>query len=163
MVATGGNHSQIPRARKRRKQAKSVAAGCHRLPETFHGKQGVCRGLPPVAGGPLPAREGVDTHSCRLVISCRCSPGTSTGRNRSQCMPRGSCKILSRPRLRSRSRPPAPPARISQTLRVKGDRFEDPVRSPEHSLVLRRVLNASRTSRSIRNADFLPCETRVRP
>ena len=59
--------------------------------------------------------------------------------------------------------PPAPPARISQTLRVKGDRFEDPVRSPEHSLVLRRVLNASRTSRSIRNAGFLPCETRVRP
>jgi hypothetical protein len=36
---------------------------CHRLPETFHGKQGVCRGLPPVAGGPLPAREGVNTYS----------------------------------------------------------------------------------------------------
>jgi hypothetical protein len=35
-------------------------ACCHRLPEKFHGKQGVCRGLPPVAGGPLPAREEVD-------------------------------------------------------------------------------------------------------
>src|SRR5437016_4330416 len=33
---------------------------CARLPETFHGKQGVCGGLPPVAAGPLPAREGVD-------------------------------------------------------------------------------------------------------
>jgi hypothetical protein len=33
---------------------------CHRLPEKFHGKQGVCGGLPPVAGGPLPAREEVD-------------------------------------------------------------------------------------------------------
>src|SRR5437588_9804582 len=32
--------------------------GCDRLPETFHGKQGVCRGLPPVAGGPLPVKEG---------------------------------------------------------------------------------------------------------
>jgi hypothetical protein len=41
VVAIGGNHSQIPRARKRQKQAKSVAAGCHRLPETFHGKEGV--------------------------------------------------------------------------------------------------------------------------
>ena len=45
---------------KRRKHAKTVAVGCDRLPETFHGKQGVCRGLPPVAGGPLPAREEVD-------------------------------------------------------------------------------------------------------
>ncbi len=45
---------------KQRKQAKSVATGCHRLPATFHGKQGVCRGLPPVAGGPLPEKEGVD-------------------------------------------------------------------------------------------------------
>ncbi len=63
VVATGGNRSQIRSTRKRQKQAKSVATGCHRLPEKFHGKQGVCRGLPPVAGGPLPAREGVDTYS----------------------------------------------------------------------------------------------------
>jgi hypothetical protein len=42
------------------KQARTVAIGCHRLREKFHGKQGVCRGLPPVAGGPLPEREGVD-------------------------------------------------------------------------------------------------------
>jgi hypothetical protein len=42
------------------KQAKSVATDCHRSPATFHGKQGVCRGLPPVAGGPLPEREEVD-------------------------------------------------------------------------------------------------------
>src|SRR6266511_4600112 len=33
---------------------------CERLPAKFHGKQGICRGLPPVAGGPLPAKEGVD-------------------------------------------------------------------------------------------------------
>src|SRR2546430_17186919 len=63
VVATGGNQRQIGRARKRRKQAKTVAVRCNRLPREVHGKQGVCRGLPPVAGGPLPAREGVDTYS----------------------------------------------------------------------------------------------------
>ena len=60
VVATRGNQRQIDRAPKPQKQAKSVATGCDRLLETFHGKQGVCRGLPPVAGGPLPAKEGVD-------------------------------------------------------------------------------------------------------
>ena len=59
VVATG-NQWQTRRGRKGWKQAKSVATGCHRLPETFHGKQGVCRGLPPVAGGPLPDKEEVD-------------------------------------------------------------------------------------------------------
>src|SRR2546422_10636641 len=50
----------IGESRKPQKEAKSVATGCDRLPAKFHGKQGVCRGLPPVAGGPLPAREEVD-------------------------------------------------------------------------------------------------------
>jgi hypothetical protein len=60
VVATGGNQWQIRSAPNRRKQAKTVAVGCHRLREKFHGKQGVCRGLPPVAGDPLPAKEEVD-------------------------------------------------------------------------------------------------------
>jgi hypothetical protein len=60
VVATGGSQRQIRSARNPPKQAKSVATGCHRLLEKFHGKQGVCRGLPPVAGGPLPVKEGVD-------------------------------------------------------------------------------------------------------
>ena len=47
-------------APKAGKPAKSVAPGCHQLPANFHGKQGVCRGLPPVAEGPLPAKEEVD-------------------------------------------------------------------------------------------------------
>src|SRR2546423_2305269 len=44
---------------------------CARLPETLHGKQGVCPGLPPVAGGPLPVKEGVDAYrlvSARLFL-----------------------------------------------------------------------------------------------
>jgi hypothetical protein len=60
MVATGGKRWQISSARKPQEQAKTVAVGCDALPETFCGKQGVCHGLPTVAGGPLPAREEVD-------------------------------------------------------------------------------------------------------
>ena len=71
VVATGGNQRQIDLAPNPRRQAKTLAVGCHRLPETFHGKQGVCRGLPPVAGGPLPAREEVDFLSKRQVLRTR--------------------------------------------------------------------------------------------
>src|SRR6266566_735807 len=52
VVANGGNRRQIEEPRKPQKRAKTVATGCHPLPEKFHGKQGVCRELPPVAGGP---------------------------------------------------------------------------------------------------------------
>src|SRR5919108_3637761 len=40
-VATGGNGWQMKRLRTRLKQAKTVAVGCDRLPEEFHGKEGV--------------------------------------------------------------------------------------------------------------------------
>ena len=47
--------------------------------------------LPPVAEGPLPAKEGVDAYLARLCAPISsCSPGTGTGRNRSRCMPGGS-------------------------------------------------------------------------
>src|SRR5438309_10666885 len=71
VVANRGNQRQIGCARKRRKQAKTVALGCDRLPIEVHGKQGVCRGLPPVAGGPLPEKEGVD----RQIGPCGWSSG----------------------------------------------------------------------------------------
>ena len=60
--ATGGNQQQIGLPSKPQKQAKPVAAGCHRLPETFPGKQASAVGCHPLreAGGPLPAREEVD-------------------------------------------------------------------------------------------------------
>src|SRR5438128_11629364 len=60
VVASDGNQWQIDGSREPRSQAKSVATTCHRLPATFHGKQGVCRGLPHVAGDPLPEKEGVE-------------------------------------------------------------------------------------------------------
>jgi hypothetical protein len=40
-VATGGKRCQLPRARTGRKQAKTVALGCDRLPRGAHGKEGV--------------------------------------------------------------------------------------------------------------------------
>jgi hypothetical protein len=41
VVATGGNQSQIAQAQKPRKQRKTVAVGCGRLPIKAHGKEGV--------------------------------------------------------------------------------------------------------------------------
>jgi hypothetical protein len=41
VVATGGNQWQMAGGQNPRKQAKTVANGCHRSPETFHGKEGV--------------------------------------------------------------------------------------------------------------------------
>src|SRR6266511_4537191 len=41
VVATVGNRRQIDGTSKSRKQAKTVACGCDRLPERFHGKEGV--------------------------------------------------------------------------------------------------------------------------
>src|SRR5439155_1403472 len=52
-----------PKGRKWLDLARTVATGCHQLPFESHGKQGVCRGLPPVAGGPLPEKEGVDSRT----------------------------------------------------------------------------------------------------
>jgi hypothetical protein len=59
-VATSGNQWQTAPPLKPLKQAKFVAAGCDWLPQASNGKQGVCRGLPPGAGGPVPVKEGVD-------------------------------------------------------------------------------------------------------
>ena len=44
--ATRGNQRQIGRPAKPQKQAESVATGCHRLPERFHGKEGVSGSSP---------------------------------------------------------------------------------------------------------------------
>ena len=40
-MATDGNRWQMGASRKRLRKAKTVAVGCHRLPEEFHGKEGV--------------------------------------------------------------------------------------------------------------------------
>jgi hypothetical protein len=43
VVATGCNRSQIRWPQELQKQVETVAAGCDRLPETFHGKEAVPR------------------------------------------------------------------------------------------------------------------------
>ena len=50
VVATDGNQWQMQRRRNRRKQAKTVAAGCNQLPFRAHGKSEV---------SDLLAKEGV--------------------------------------------------------------------------------------------------------
>jgi hypothetical protein len=54
-VATDGNQRQIDKTRKAQKQGKSVATGCHRLPETFHGKEGVSGSSPEEGSHKSPA------------------------------------------------------------------------------------------------------------
>ena len=46
VVATGGNQWQMRPTRMSRNQAKTVAAGCHRLPGAAHGKEGVSGSSP---------------------------------------------------------------------------------------------------------------------
>src|SRR5438105_14254904 len=55
--ATGGKRSALRTDENGLIEPRTVATGRHPLPFGSHGKQGVCRGLPPVAGGPLPAKE----------------------------------------------------------------------------------------------------------
>ena len=58
VVATGGNRRQIGDALKSRKQAKSVATGCHKLRETFHGKEGVSGSSPEEGFAKAPHTRG---------------------------------------------------------------------------------------------------------
>jgi hypothetical protein len=52
VVATGGNPPQIAQARKGRNQAKTVAVGCHQLPEKFQEREGVASLAPQQAPSP---------------------------------------------------------------------------------------------------------------
>jgi hypothetical protein len=45
-VATGGNRWQTGRRRKRLRNTKTVAVGCHQLPAPLHGKEGVSGSSP---------------------------------------------------------------------------------------------------------------------
>src|SRR5207237_7587895 len=65
VVANGGNRRQIEESRKPQKQAKTVATGCHPLPENFHGKE--CdEGGPPAESCSARPREtkGGPTQCC---------------------------------------------------------------------------------------------------
>src|SRR6266511_290336 len=59
VVATVGNRRQIDGTSKSRKQAKTVASGCDRLPERFHGKEAVPGSSP---------GEGLIT--CKAAVFC---------------------------------------------------------------------------------------------
>jgi hypothetical protein len=93
MEPRGCNRWQSAANRPAAKTAETSENRCRRLrplPEKFHGKQGVCRGLPPVAGGPLPEKEEVDLYARRAAISYRCSPDRGSGRSRTRYKPDAS-------------------------------------------------------------------------
>jgi hypothetical protein len=89
VVATGGNRSQIGHAHVPRKQAKTVAVGCDRLPEEFHGKEGV-DGSSPSEGsakarhvGAFPFRSTDRLGICRTCGGCGARCGAVSLRRRS--------------------------------------------------------------------------------
>jgi hypothetical protein len=57
VVATGGNRRQIGSAQTRPKQAKTFAVGCDRLPEMFHGKEGVSGSNPEEGSAKAPLKR----------------------------------------------------------------------------------------------------------
>src|SRR5262249_36840753 len=72
VVATGGNRSQIGHAQKPQKQAKTVAVGCDRLPQSFDGKEGVDGSSPSEgsAKGPHVERSRVHVQIDLLFVDC---------------------------------------------------------------------------------------------
>jgi hypothetical protein len=76
VVATGGNRSQIELTDNQLRRAKTVAVGCDRLPETFHGKEG--------RGSPVRVRKRALKKRCKSTlvaarITCICSNLTGYG------------------------------------------------------------------------------------
>src|SRR6266540_3751118 len=88
VVATGGNQRQNAQGRKAQKQAKTVATGCHRLRETFHGKEGVDGSSPSEGLGKVPANRNLSvvrslntrTHSGHI-----CGTGDASRRLPTSC------------------------------------------------------------------------------
>ncbi len=72
-VTTSGNRWQMRRARKPQNQAKTVAAGCDRLPRGAHGKEGV--------DGSSPS-EGLRQKPCKWGCSVACGGIPSASRVR---------------------------------------------------------------------------------
>src|SRR5437763_1376084 len=71
--AISGNRWQVGRPRKRRKQAKSVATGCHRLRATFHGKEGVDRSSPSEGSANVQQIAAFSSPICLRTLACgRC-------------------------------------------------------------------------------------------
>ena len=70
MVATGGTQWQIRSARNPPKQAKSVAVGCERLPEKFHGNGERCACYRALATDLHPEKEGVVLPAPQNAKSC---------------------------------------------------------------------------------------------
>jgi hypothetical protein len=89
VVATAGNQRQIKGAQKRRKQAKSVAVGCHGLPESFHGKE----------GSAVRVRQRALQRPCKTGFLCQpylqnvaCGPGMASMGTRGDAYDNAACE-----------------------------------------------------------------------
>jgi hypothetical protein len=69
-AATRGNRWQTARPLKRPRRAKTVAVGCDRLPESFHGKEGVGGSSPPEGFAKAPQNGAFSV--TRLAESSAC-------------------------------------------------------------------------------------------
>ena len=168
VVATGGNRSQIRSTRKPQKQAKSVATGCHRLPEKFHGKKGVDGSSPSES----PAKARKTTRRVWL-------PKRPTGRRNTSAMQRKvvpadspyaptvgySRAVRVGDHIRSSFIDGASPLAANQASRRSNKSLAATFRSPANCLVSSRSkkpgripLLRGRTWRGVRAADFLRCD-----
>jgi len=77
VVATGGNRSQIACLRNRRNQAKTVAVGCDRLPQSFDGKEGV-DGSSPSEGLAKPLQIAGSLLRQLLALATKVAPGRTS-------------------------------------------------------------------------------------
>ena len=66
-VATRSNRWQMGRPHERLKHAKTLAVGCDRLPETFHGKEGV-DGSSPSEGSAKAPQSGASSFECTCRV-----------------------------------------------------------------------------------------------
>jgi len=82
-VATSGNRWQMQEARKPLKQAKTVAAGCDQLPESFHGKKGVSGSSPEEGSHETPPTTGLLFRGLEPVFQSAFGRGVNLGGARS--------------------------------------------------------------------------------
>jgi hypothetical protein len=132
VVATGGNRSQIRRAAKRLKSAETVATGCHRLPESFHGKEGVDGSSPSEGSAKSPELTFLSSDCLADDAGLLLSPAADANRQSSRLLAlvraAGHAANLGRDARGTRTRYPVTRSKRSIVNALHGE-GEAPVRS----------------------------------
>jgi hypothetical protein len=141
VVATGGNQRQIDRTRKARKQGETVATSCQRLPEKFHGKEGVgVDGSSPSEGSKKACKSPFRVVCAELRVRRGSTRGARSGQFAALSLPdRLSIACFRQPPGRTRvARAP--------TIMVRGRRLIRGRESPRLVAAIAQQLDARRTS-----------------